>query len=80
MPIIQGQTISHAPSMTLIHSSHDWKMESVTNSAKITKIPEITAVLVAVASRSYPSAQGEMHSQIPSSQLHQSSHCLGREN
>jgi hypothetical protein len=51
MPTIQGHTISHAPSMTLIHSSHDRKTVRVSNSAKITKIPEITAICVAVESR-----------------------------
>src|SRR5262245_60686880 len=66
--------------MTLIHSSHDWKIESVTNSAQMIKSPEITAVCVAVESGSKRRAHGEIHNQIPSSQLHQSSHCLGSEN
>ena len=80
MPTIQGHTISHAPSMTLIHSSHGRKTVSVSNSAKITKIPEITAICVAVESRSNRRAHGEMHNQRPNSQLHQSSHCFGSEN
>src|SRR5262245_49461080 len=80
MPTIQGHTISHAPSMTLNHSSHDRKAVSVSNSAKITKIPEITAICVAVESRSNRRAHGEMHSQRPNSQLHQSSHRFGSEN
>jgi len=63
--------------MTLIHSSHERKTVSVSNSAKITKIPEITAIFVAVESRSNRRAHGEMHNQRPSSQLHQSSHCFG---
>jgi hypothetical protein len=66
--------------MTLIHSSHDRKIESVTNSAKMIKSPESTDICVAIGSRSYRRAQGDMHSQIPSSQLHQSSHCFGSEN
>ena len=79
MPTIQGHTISHAPSMTLIHSSHERKTVSVSNSAKITKTPEITAIFVAVESRSNRRAHGEIHNQRPSSQLHQSSHCFGSE-
>ena len=80
MPTIQGHTISHAASMTLIHSSHERKTVSVSNSAKITKTPEITAVCVAVESRSNRRAHGEMHNQRPNSQVHQSSHCFGSEN
>ena len=80
MSTIQGHTISHAPSMTLIHSSHGRKTVSVSNSVKITKIPEVTAICVAVESRSNRRAHGEMHNQRPSSQLHQSSHCFGSEN
>ena len=66
--------------MTVIHSSHTRKMERLTTSAKIINIPDITAVRVAVVSKSNRRAHGEMHSQIPSNQLHQSSHCLGGEN
>jgi hypothetical protein len=64
----------------LIHSSHGRKTVSVSNSAKITKIPEITAICVAVESRSNRRAHGEMHNQRPNSQLRQSSHCFGSEN
>src|SRR5262245_22604254 len=79
MPTVQGHTISHAPSITLIHSSHERKTVSVSNSAKITKTPEITAIFVAVESESNRSAHGEMHNQRPSIQLHQSSHWFGSE-
>jgi hypothetical protein len=66
--------------MTLIHSSHARNTDSVITSAKMINIPEITAVRVAVGSKSNSRAQGAMHNQIPSTQLHQSSHCFGTEN
>ena len=77
IPRTQEHIINHAPSMPLINSSHDWKTDNVNNSVKIIKRPEITAARVAVESASNRSAQGEMHNQIPSNQLHQSSHCSG---
>src|SRR5215467_15438925 len=77
MASIQGEITSHAPSATLIHSSHGRNSESVTTSARMIRKPTITALRVGTGSRSNSSAHGEMHSQMPKAQLAQSSHCFG---
>src|ERR1051325_544992 len=79
MPSTQGEIISHAPSATLIHSSHGRNTDKVTTSTRMMRKPTITALRVGTRSRSNSSAQGEMHSQMPKAQLVQSSHCLGNE-
>src|SRR4029453_7130161 len=77
IPIAQGLIISQIPSITLIHSSHARKADSVTTSATIIKSPEITVACVAVGSRPNGKIQGERQSQMPSSQIHPSCQCLG---
>src|SRR5262245_46254478 len=72
-----GETTSQAPSVTLIHSSHTRKTDSVTASAQTTRKPTLTALRVAIMSYSNSSTQGESINQMPSAQSHQSSHCFG---
>src|ERR1700736_1447669 len=77
MPSTHGEITSHAPSATLIHSSHGRNTDKVTTSTRMIRNPTITALRVGTRSRSNSSAQGEMHSQMPKAQLAQSSHCFG---
>src|SRR5271157_3829098 len=80
IPRTQGDMTSQAPSATLIHSSHGRNTDNVTTSARMIKQPTMTALRVGTVSRSNSSAHGEMHSQMPNTQLAQSSHCFGRDN
>src|SRR5262249_28539583 len=79
-PSVHGEIASQAPSTTLIHSSQSRKIESSTISAMITSAPTASALFIARVSLSKNSVQGESRSHSPSTQLVQSSHCLGNEN
>src|SRR5437879_3870749 len=81
MPKTQGETTSHAPRTTLIHSSQTRKETNATVSFTISRKPTRTAFCVAImSSPANCRIHGETHNQMPSTRLAQSSHCLGGEN
>src|SRR5216684_2603066 len=81
MPKTQGETTSHAPRTTLIHSCQTRKETNVAVSVTMSRTPTRNAFCVTIISSPVNCrTHGETHNQMPSTRLAQSSHCFGGEN